>query len=124
RCARGLAQVTGEVSRRLERMTAPDLALRQIEQHRRVMLQRIRLEERGSRLLESLLIEELHALLEPAPRHLGDGIFLLRESDGRCDGETRGSKQKGGETGACSHRSSEWGVAARASRAGARRIAG
>ena len=58
----------------LERVPALQAAPREVEQHRRVLLQRVRLEERGARLLELALVVEADALLEAGARHVGRGV--------------------------------------------------
>ena len=78
-CAgRGLPKVGREVPRGFEVVAAFDFAVREVQENRRMVLERIRLQKRRSRFFVALLIEELHALLEPAPGHVGDRVFLLR----------------------------------------------
>ncbi len=57
-----------EVVLRLERVSALQAAPREVEEHGRMLLERIGLEERGPRLLELALVVEADALLEPGAR--------------------------------------------------------
>src|SRR3954469_16058457 len=85
-------------------MSAPDLALREVEEHRRMVLQRVRLEKRRARLLVLLLVEELDPLLKALSSGLGDRISRLR-SRGRWRQDQRSECETGdGGTGASSHR--------------------
>ena len=55
-------------------------ALREVEEHRGVLLQRVGLEEREARVLVLSLVVELDAFLEARARLHGDGIVLRERS--------------------------------------------
>ena len=80
-----VVQILLEELRGLEVVARLERALREVEEHRGVLLERVRLLERGARGLEVSLVERVDALLETGARGLRQRVVLraLRARDAR-----------------------------------------
>ena len=79
---RGLTQVLLEVLGRLERSIRTERALRQVQEHGRMLAERIRLEEGRAGGLVLSLVEPAHAFLEASSRFLGGRVVGLLSEGG------------------------------------------
>jgi hypothetical protein len=94
-------QVLGKVRSCVVGVSGAELALCEIQQHRRMRFQRVRLQEREPSLLELMLIVELHALAEALARHLDRGVVFgaCRAGVQKREGNAEGAKEPGGVAG-------------------------